>query len=94
MSSPLIALSIMGVTLIFFVLIMLRNTVACNQRTIIIDAIHRYHYDLIEQDIFTYVVEYSDMESYGKTLWRLWDWGCKRILPSDKYEIIKQYIKR
>lgn len=38
-------------------------------------------------------VDYDDMENYVVTLWRLWDWGYTRILPKDKFEIIKPYIE-
>ena len=38
-------------------------------------------------------VDYDDKEDYDKTFWRLWDWGHTRILPKDKFEIIKPYIK-
>ena len=38
-------------------------------------------------------VDYSDMEPHHKTLLRLWDWGYKRILPPDKFEIIKDFME-
>ena len=38
-------------------------------------------------------VEYRDVEDYMKTFWRFWDWGYTRIIPKDKFEIIKPYIK-
>lgn len=38
-------------------------------------------------------VDFGDMEPFDKTLLRLWDWGYKRILPADKMEIIKPYLK-
>ena len=33
------------------------------------------------------------MEDYNKTLFRLWDWGYKRIVPKEIYNRIKDYIK-
>ena len=39
-----------------------------------------------------FVVDHSDMESYYRTLHRFWDWGYTRILPKEKFEIIKAYI--
>jgi hypothetical protein len=33
------------------------------------------------------------MESYNKTLYRLWDWGYKRIVPKEIYDRIKDYIE-
>ena len=38
------------------------------------------------------LVSYEDLESYESTLFRLWDWGYKRILPPEKFEIIKPFI--
>jgi hypothetical protein len=38
------------------------------------------------------VVDHDDAEDYDKTLWRLWDWGYTRILPKEKFEIVKPYI--
>lgn len=35
----------------------------------------------------------NSMEDYEDTLFRLWDFGCKNILPKEAYEIIKPYIK-
>lgn len=36
----------------------------------------------------------NHMEAYDKTLWRLWDFGCKNILPKEDFELIKPYIKK
>ena len=38
-------------------------------------------------------VKFGDMEYSGKTYNRLWDWGYKRILPKEKFEIIKEFIE-
>lgn len=38
------------------------------------------------------LIDYKDMECYAKTLFRLWDWGYTRILPKEKFEMIKRYI--
>lgn len=36
-------------------------------------------------------VDYSDMESYEKTLYsRPFDWGIKKILPKDKYNVLAE----
>ena len=40
------------------------------------------------------LVKYNDAENYIKTVFRFWDWGYTRILPKDKFEIIKPYIKK
>lgn len=33
------------------------------------------------------------MEDFDKTLFRLWDWGYKNILPKEDFELIKPYLK-
>lgn len=39
-------------------------------------------------------VDFDDMEPFNRTILRFWDWGYTRILPADKFEIIKPYIKK
>ncbi len=77
--------------LMFFVMISIKNINTYNQREKIIIAIERYLYycsiNYIEPS-----VKYSDREQYSQTLYRLWDWGYTRILPKEKYNIIKEYI--
>jgi hypothetical protein len=61
---------------------------------ILSDAIHMYHRDMIIQGEFVnFKVDYDDMESYDETLFRLFDFGYENILPKEKYEIIRPYIK-
>lgn len=59
------------------------------------NAIFRYHMHLIYhgEPGARAEVGYEDMESYEATLFRLWDWGYMRILPPDKFELIKPFIK-
>ena len=33
------------------------------------------------------------MEDFYSTLFRLWDWGYKNILPKEDFELIKPYIE-
>lgn len=40
------------------------------------------------------LVDFDEMESLTRTLFRFWDWGYTRILPTEKFEIIKPYIKK
>lgn len=56
------------------------------------EAIYVYQIDCIKNGTSS-IVDYDDLEDYDKTLWRLWDWGYTRMLPKDKFEIIKPYIK-
>ena len=79
------------------VVILIKNINAFKNQIIISDAICRYGCELIqrgEYNILNLPVTYDDMEDYDRTLWRLWDWGYKRILPPEKFELIKPYIKK
>jgi hypothetical protein len=46
--------------------------------------IHKFHTPSL--------VGYDDMEEFGTTWLRLWDWSSKRILDTEKYLAIKPYI--
>jgi len=65
------------------------------QRARINDAIYVFYADCIDiGDWASYEsISPDDMELEFITFIRWWDWGCKRILPKDKYEIIKPYIE-
>jgi hypothetical protein len=89
-----VILSLLVLADIFGLIMLAKCDVTNRQRTKIRDAIHEYHYELIRKRRFgSYKVDYNDMETYNQTLFRLWDWGPTRILPPEKYEIIKQYIE-
>lgn len=78
--------------LLFMFFILVKNENTCRQRNKINKAIYHYHIFCAREKIAE-DVDYVDKEHYNKTLFRLWDWGCTRILPKEKYEIIKMYIK-
>ena len=84
------------VTCIFMVL---KSNATLKARIIIIEAIYKYQADRIENEHLCGTpvideVDYCDMESYEKTLNRFYDWGYTRILPKDKFEIIKPFIEK
>jgi hypothetical protein len=65
--------------------------VASDNQSKILDAIDYYTSDTLD---FQTGIELLDaMEDYDDTLFRLWDWGYKRILPKQYFELIKPYIK-
>lgn len=78
-----------------FCLVMFAKTeVTGRQRMRIVNAIWRYECERFDKGCWEKAeVNYNDMEPFDKTLFRLWDWDCKRILPPEKYEIIKPYLK-
>lgn len=63
-----------------------------NQMTIL-DAIYEYKIDCLDKHIHI-DVDFSDMEDDNVTYARLWDWGYKHILPPEKFELVKPYIKK
>ena len=71
-----------------------KNANTHTKRRIIIDAISSYKHNALDKYDFTalHLVEYDDMEEYSVTMWRLWDWGYTRILPKEKFELVKKYI--
>ena len=82
------------------ILALIRNTVCHENRARIISAIFRYRNDMIDKHDYreningpVYEVDYSDMEDYAETYKRIFDWGCKNILPPEKYAIIKDHIR-
>lgn len=80
-------------SIVFGTTMAIKANVTCKKRNEIDDAIHKYFVDCTYHNKEV-LVDYDDTESFHKTLWRLYDWGHKRILPKDKYEIIKPYIER
>ena len=76
-----------------WIFVFIRNEWTYKQQIKIDKAIYRYNLDLIDHGIpMEQWMDYNDMESYGKTFMRFWDWGCKRILPPEKFEVIRPYI--
>ena len=95
----LVSLIIFVVVVLFIGLFMsIRNDVAYRNRCKIIDAIYDYGtYLLIDKDDLEAPIKtkliYDKMESYHKTMIRFWDFGCKRILPKQEFDKIKDFIK-
>lgn len=75
------------------VIIGIKNEVTCNCRLRIINAIYTYILDRRDKDE-PVEVYYTDMEPYDNTFARWRDWGYTRILPPDKFEIIKPYLDK
>lgn len=82
---------LMAVILILGVIFGVKNWVTFMNHDKINNAIHLYEMQCLYKTKEP-LVSYEDMESYESTLFRLWDWGYKRILPPEKFEIIKPFI--
>ena len=85
----IIILNTIIITLLIVIIFQRKVINSLEQRTLIKQAILKYRMETHNTDIW-----HTDVESFGKTLWRLWDWGYTRILPKEKFELIKPYIKK
>lgn len=92
----IIGLVASGTAVIYRNIALAKNEVTYRNRIIILEAIQRYHAHLFKEGLFgqaDLMVTHMDMEYYGDTLKRFWDWGYTRILPPEKFELIKPYIE-
>lgn len=88
----LILIGLCIIALIFCFVMLKKNDNTYTMHMKIVNAICNYQLQCISNKE-TYKVNYNDMESYDRTMFRLWDWGYTHILPKEKFEIIKPYIK-
>ena len=87
-----IALSALLAGFVYVVLMMIRNEIAYKQFVRLTNAVYAYINECIMQEIQP-VVHYSDFADYDEIASDIWDWSDKGILPPDKYEIIKPFLK-
>ena len=83
----------LSIALLVLLVFWIKNEFAFRSRIDIIMAIRDYQIECVYTGE-TELVDYADMESYDDTMRRFWDFGCTRILPKEKFEIIKPYIKK
>ena len=89
-----ILIDLLIVVTFWTIVVWFKNENTYKNHIIITKAIYNYKIALIENGILEEgLVDYDDMRGYEATLFRFWDWGYKNILPKDKFEIIKPYIK-
>lgn len=81
------------ILMIFCSIALLKNENTAKNHGIIIDAISRYNHELIKNGKELDLSLYRYMESYDSTFYRIFDWGYENILPADKIELIRPYIK-
>lgn len=90
----LVAVTALLCGFVYLSYIIFKEANTTKQRAKIYDAICMYQNASRNKGIFKVKVKSSDMESVEETDKRWWDWSCKRILPIDKYNIVKPYIKK
>ena len=89
----LFSIIFVSVLLVLFMLFVLKNNATLDAHYKIIDAIRDYNIVCIDSGNLNDMIDFSEMESYDKTLWRLNDWGYTNILPKERFELIESYIK-
>ncbi len=71
------------------IIFLIKNENTYRQRAKIIIAIGNYLREHIEKDE---IYLFDSMESYNRTLFRLWDWGYKNIVSKENYDKIKEFL--
>lgn len=89
----IVAIILWIIILMFCVLILIKNEVTSVAYDIVIDAVYDYKIDCIYKDKEA-LVDYSDMNSYKKVLFNLFDWGITGVMPKEKLQIIHSYIRK
>lgn len=82
---------------LFFIALTIKNENTYHNHIIISNAIGDYIRWRIKNNLYdnlSYLALYDCIEPYERTLWRLWDWSYKNILPPEQYKIIKPFVKR
>lgn len=78
---------------VIILILLYKNLKTYSMRNKIIRAICKYNIDQINSDVYLYdEILYDCMESYGKTLFRIFDFDEKSIVPKDVYEKIELYL--
>jgi len=93
MTFKICGLIISVILFICAIFISIKNDNTFKNRAIIIVAIGDYYLDQMKNNRYSYEAIFEAMEPYHKTLFRLWDWSYKRILPRRKFKLIEPYIK-
>ena len=86
------AIAISGI--LFGLLMILRADVVYRNEMVIINAIYRRAVHDLDEGSWELNESTVLYDSMRNRYWCLWDWGHKHILPKDKYERIKPFIKR
>lgn len=76
----------------FWVVMVIKTLVTGRQHKRILTAIYRHNLLMIHRGRSEYMLSYDCVEEFDSTLFRLWDWGYKRIVPPEVLERINLYI--
>lgn len=76
--------------LIYYVLMYIKIDNAFKNQEKILNAIWKYVSE--SNDAITGIILLDSMEDYSDTIFRFTDWGYKKILPKECFEVIEPYI--
>ena len=85
---------LMIVSLFISVYMVVKNEHTLKTRNIIREAIRDWALSNTDIQCEQWTEMFDSMEDYNNTFNRVRDWGLTRILPPEKYELIKPYIKQ
>lgn len=80
--------------LIEMVILLLKNNNTYKNHIILLNAIAEHNRVAILEDQCDKCISYECIESYYKTLFNLFDWGYKNLVPRDVYKRIEPFIDK
>lgn len=80
--------------LIVMVILHLKNNNTYKNHIILLNAIAEHNCAVILEDQCDKRISYECIESYYKTLFNLFDWGYKNLVPRDVYKRIEPFIDK
>lgn len=78
--------------LIVMVILLFKNNNTYKNHIILLNAIAEHNRAAILKDQYDKRISYACIESYCKTLFNLFDWGYKNLVPRDVYKRIEPFI--
>ena len=80
--------------LIAMIILHFKNNNTYKNHMIILNAIAKHNYAAMLEDQCNSCIDYGCIESYYKTLFNLFDWGYKNLVPRDVYNRIEPFIDK
>ena len=74
------------------VILLLKNNNTYKNRIILLNAIAKHNCAAMREDQCDKLIDYGCIESYYTTLFNLFDWGYKNLVPRDVYKRIEPFI--
>lgn len=80
--------------LIAMVILYFKNINTYKNHIILLNAIAKHNYAAMLEDQYDKCINYDCIESYYKTLFNLFDWGYKNLVPRGVYKRIEPFIDK